>query len=581
MPPLLIRSMWKPKVIIKDKSAVQSVMLLVLLAFAGCVGGQLGQQNSAEYRNGMVVSASKNASEVGLNILKKGGNAVDAAVAVQFALAVVYPNAGNIGGGGFMVYRSGSAETNTLDFREKAGSKASRDMYLDAAGNPVVDKSLDGHLASGVPGSVAGMVEAHQKYGKLEWADLIAPAIELAKKGFKVSSQQAGELNRQKQRFVKYNPSGTALVKEGNWKEGDLLLQPELAVTLTLIRDKGRAGFYEGPVADSLLAEMKRGGGIISAEDLKNYKAIWRKPIVGNYKEYKIITMPPPSSGGIALIQLLKSVEPFPLKSWGLNADSTVQIMVEAERRVYADRAAYLGDPDFFEVPQAELLNDNYIKSRMAGFNWQRATLSSEINAGAFKTAEHEETTHFSIVDRDGNAVSVTTTLNGSYGSAVVVKGGGFLLNNEMDDFSVKPGAPNMYGLVGGEANAIAPGKRMLSSMTPTIVEKNGELYMIVGTPGGSTIITSVFQTLVNVIEFNKTMQAAVDAKKFHHQWLPDTIYVEKGALDSLTALKLVNKGYPILERGNIGRVDAILKTKWGYYQGGADHRGDDKALGW
>ncbi|WP_084289119.1 gamma-glutamyltransferase [Pedobacter nyackensis] len=556
-------------------------MLLAVLVFAGCVGGQLGQQNSAEYRNGMVVSASEKASQVGLNILKKGGNAVDAAVAVQFALAVVYPNAGNIGGGGFMVYRSASAETNTLDFREKAGSKASRDMYLDAAGNPVVDKSLDGHLASGVPGSVEGMVEAHQKYGKLKWADLIAPAIELAKNGFKISPQQAGEFNRQKHRFVKYNPVGTALVKDSDWKEGDLLVQSELAATLTLIRDKGRAGFYEGPVADSLLAEMKRGGGIITAEDLKNYKAIWRKPVVGNYKEYKIITMPPPSSGGVALIQLLKSVEPYPLKRWGFNADSTVQVMVEAERRVYADRAAYLGDPDFFKVPQTELLNDSYIKSRMAGLNWERATSSKEINAGVLKTAEHEETTHFSIVDRDGNAVSVTTTLNGSYGSAVVVKGAGFLLNNEMDDFSVKPGAPNMYGLVGGEANAIAPGKRMLSSMTPTIVEKNGELFMIVGTPGGSTIITSVFQTLVNVIEFNKTMQAAVDAKKFHHQWLPDTIYVEKGALDSLTALKLVNKGYPVLERGNIGRVDAILKTKWGYYQGGADHRGDDKALGW
>jgi len=573
--------MWKPKVIKKDKRVIQSTILLAVLVFAGCVGGQLGQQNSGEYRNGMVVSASKNASEVGLNILKKGGNAVDAAVAVQFALAVVYPNAGNIGGGGFMVYRSASAETNTLDFREKAGSKASRDMYLDAAGNPVVDKSLDGHLASGVPGSVAGMVEAHQKYGKLEWAELIAPAIELAKNGFKISAQQAGELNRQKHRFVKYNPRGTALVKEGEWKEGDLLLQPELAATLVLIRDKGRAGFYEGPVADSLLAEMQHGGGIITAEDLKNYKALWRKPVVGNYKEYKIITMPPPSSGGIALIQLLKSVEAFPLKRWGFNADSTVQVMVEAERRVYADRAAYLGDPDFFKVPQAQLLDDHYIKNRMAGFNWERATPSSEINAGVLKTAEHEETTHFSIVDREGNAVSVTTTLNGSYGSAVVVKGGGFLLNNEMDDFSVKPGAPNMYGLVGGEANAIAPGKRMLSSMTPTIVEKNGDLFMIVGTPGGSTIITSVFQTLINVIEFNQTMQAAVDAKKFHHQWLPDTIYVEKDALDSLTALTLINKGYPVLERGNIGRVDAILKTKWGYYQGGADHRGDDKALGW
>ncbi|SDK71923.1 gamma-glutamyltranspeptidase / glutathione hydrolase [Pedobacter sp. ok626] len=555
--------------------------LFIATAFSSCVGGQLGQDNSNEYRNGMVVSANEKASRVGLDILKRGGNAVDAAVAVQFALAVVYPNAGNIGGGGFMVYRDASGEMNSLDFRETAPATASRDMYLDSVGKPIVDKSLEGHLASGIPGSVAGMVAAHAKYGKLKWADLIEPAIALAKNGFKLSEQQVDELNRLKARFVKNNPQGTALAKETEWLEDDVLIQPELATTLEKIRDYGRAGFYEGPVADSLLAEMRRGGGIISAEDLKNYKAVWRKPIVGNYKGYRIVTMPPPSSGGIALIQLLKSVEPYPLKRWGLNSDSTVQLMVEAERRVYADRAEYLGDPDFYKVPQAQLLNDAYIKSRMANFNWAHATPSSEIKAGVLRPAEHEETTHFSIVDRDGNAVSVTTTLNGSYGSAVVVKGGGFLLNNEMDDFSVKPGSPNMYGLVGGEANAIAPGKRMLSSMTPTIVEKDGKLFMIVGTPGGSTIITSVFQTIVNVIEFNKTMQSAVNAKKFHHQWLPDTLYVEKGALDSVTTLKLINKGYPILERGPIGRVDAILKTKWGYYQGGADKRGDDKAMAW
>lgn len=561
--------------------AAVAAALFLTVCFSGCVGGQLGQENSNEYRNGMVVSANEKASKVGLDILKKGGNAVDAAVAVQFALAVVYPNAGNIGGGGFMVYRGASGEINTLDFREKAPETASRNMYLDSAGNPIVDKSLDGHLASGVPGSVAGMFAAHEKYGKLKWADLIEPAIALAKNGFKISEQQAGEFNKLKERFVKNNPQGTALAKETEWLEDDVLVQPELAATLEKVRDHGQAGFYEGAVADSLLAEMRRGGGIISAEDLKNYKAVWRKPIVGNYKEYRIVTMPPPSSGGIALIQLLKSIESYPLKSWGFNSDSTVQLIVEAERRVYADRAEYLGDPDFYKVPQAQLLNDAYIKSRMANFNWAHATPSSEIKAGVLKGAEHEETTHFSIVDRDGNAVSVTTTLNGSYGSAVVVKGGGFLLNNEMDDFSVKPGSPNMYGLVGGEANAIAPGKRMLSSMTPTIVEKDGKLFMIVGTPGGSTIITSVFQTILNVIEFNKSMQSAVNAKKFHHQWLPDTLYVEKGALDSLTTLKLINKGYPIFERGPIGRVDAILKTKWGYYQGGADKRGDDKALGW
>ncbi len=564
---------------VKDLLAV--VLLLAATHFAGCVGGQLGRDNSAEYRNGMVVSANESASRVGLDILKKGGNAVDAAVAVQFALAVVYPAAGNIGGGGFMVYRASSGTVNTLDFREKAGFKASRDMYLDEEGLPVKDKSVHGHLAAGVPGSVAGMAAAHQKYGKLKWADLIEPAIALAGEGFKISLRQARELNQFKETFVKHNPAGTAFVKDREWKEGDVLVQTELSNTLKQIRDKGAAGFYAGPVADSLLAEMKRGGGIINLEDLKSYKAVWRRPIVGNYKNYKIITVPPPSSGGIALIQLLKSVEPFPLKRWGLNADSTVQVMVEAERRVYADRATHLGDPDFYDVPQAQLLSDAYIKRRMADFNWGHATPSAEMTAGALNVEEHEETTHFSIVDKAGNAVSVTTTLNGSYGSAVVVKGAGFLLNNEMDDFSVKPGSPNIYGLVGGEANAIAPAKRMLSSMTPTIIEKDGQLFMIVGTPGGSTIITSVFQTILNVVEFDKSMQAAVDAKKFHHQWLPDTVYVEKAGLDSLTVLKLMAKGYPILQRGNIGRVDAILKTRWGYYQGGADSRGDDRALGW
>ena len=551
------------------------------LLLSGCVGGQLGKQNSKEFRNGMVVSASPLASKVGLSILKKGGNAVDAAVAVQFALAVVYPNAGNLGGGGFMVYRAASGQTNSLDFREKAGALSSRDMYLDSVGNAITDKSLYGPLASGVPGSVAGMVEAHQKYGKLKWADLIEPAVALARKGFKVSARQARELNSLKETFTKFNPQGTALLKAGDWVEGDVLLQQELANTLQQIRDKGRAGFYEGTVADRLIAEMQRGKGIISKEDLKNYKAIWREPIIGNYKEYKIITMPPPSSGGIALLQLLKSVEAYPLKRWGLNADSTVQLMVEAERRVYADRAVYLGDPDFYKVPQQQLLNDAYIKRRMSNFSWDKATPSSSIKEGDLNVREHEETTHFSIVDREGNSVSITTTLNGSYGAAVVVKGAGFLLNNEMDDFSVRPGTPNMYGLVGGEANAIAPGKRMLSSMTPTIIEKDGKLFMVVGTPGGSTIITSVFQTLLNVMEFDKSMQQAVAAKKFHHQWLPDEVYTEENALDSLTVMKLKAKGYNIVPRGPIGRVDAILKTKWGYYQGGADPRGDDNIAAW
>lgn len=557
------------------------IFLIAVSFFASCVGHQLGKNNSGEYRKGMVVSANRIASEVGVEILKKGGNAVDAAVAVQFALAVVYPNAGNIGGGGFMVYRSAKGETNTLDFREKAPYSAGRDMYLDAKGNPIVDKSLYGQLASGVPGSVAGMEEAHQKYGKLKWEDLIEPSRRLAADGFKITAMQANELNGNKPLFKRLNPLGTALVKDTKWTEGDILTQTELSNTLKLIKEQGRKGFYEGAVADSIVAEMKRGGGIISKEDLKAYKAIWRKPVTGKYRGYDVITMPPPSSGGIALIQLLKSVEPFPLNKWGFNSDSTVQVMIESEKRVYADRAAHLGDPDFYPVPQEKLIENSYVKQRMSTFNWQKASTSAEISAGEIAPREHEETTHFSIVDKDGNAVSITTTLNGSYGAGVVVKGAGFLLNNEMDDFSVKPGAPNMYGLVGGEANAIAPGKRMLSSMTPTILAKDGDLFMVVGTPGGSTIITSVFQTILNVVDFDMSMQAAVNAKKIHHQWLPDNVAVENKALDSVTTEKLKAKGYIFVKRGAIGRVDAILKTKWGYFQGGADPRGDDVAIGY
>ena len=557
------------------------IILIGATLLVSCAGHHLGKNNSGEYRNGMVVSANHLASEVGVAILKKGGNAVDAAVAVQFALAVVYPNAGNIGGGGFMVYRSAKGETNTLDFREKGPAAANRDMYLDANGNPIVEKSLYGQLAAGVPGSVAGMEEAHQKYGKLKWADLIEPAVRLAADGFKISARQANELNGLKNRFTKLNPLGTALINADKWAEGDVLTQKELSNTLALIKEHGRKGFYEGAVADSIVAEMKRGGGIISKQDLIDYKAVWRKAVTGKYRGYDVITMPPPSSGGIALIQLLKSVEPYPLTKWGFNTDSTVQVMIEAERRVYADRAAHLGDPDFYPVPQDQLMEDSYIKQRMSTFNWQKASTSAEISAGEVAPKEHEETTHFSIVDKEGNAVAITTTLNGSYGAGVVVKGAGFLLNNEMDDFSVKPGATNMYGVVGGEANAIAPGKRMLSSMTPAILAKDSDLFMVVGTPGGSTIITSVFQTILNVVDFNMSMQSAVAAKKFHHQWLPDDVAIEDKALDSLTKVKLEAKGYKFVSRGSIGRVDAILKTKWGYYQGGADPRGDDKAVGW
>jgi gamma-glutamyltranspeptidase / glutathione hydrolase len=565
------------------KNRPQFFLLLIVVFFIpiGCVQGQLGKDNGAEYRNGMVVCAYPDAAQVGLDILKKGGNAVDAAVAVQFALAVTFPEAGNIGGGGFMVYRSAQGETNTLDFREKAPATANQNMYLDSSGNVIPGLSLSTHLASGVPGSVDGMVEAHRKYGKLKWEELVQPAIDLARNGFKITKGMAGDFNRGAAEFKKLNKGKSYLLKDGPWQEGDLLIQEDLAKTLEQIRDKGRAGFYDGIVADELVNEMQSGKGLITKADLQNYHAIWRKALTGSYKGYKIITMPPPSSGGVALLQLLQSVEKYPLSRWGFNTDSTVQLVVEAERRVYADRSKYLGDPDFYKVPVDSLLKPAYNTSRMSNFSWDKATPSASIQPGKFVGYESDQTTHYSIVDHDGNAVSITTTLNGSFGSRIFVKGAGFLLNNEMDDFSSKPGVPNMFGLVGGKANSIQPGKRMLSSMTPTIIEKNGKLFMVVGTPGGSTIITSVFQTILNVIEFNQSMQHAVNSKRFHHQWLPDQVYVEKDAIDSTTRAKLEQKGYKIIDGGPSGRVDAILKTKWGYYEGGADPRGDDTKLGW
>jgi gamma-glutamyltranspeptidase/glutathione hydrolase len=533
-----------------------------------------------EDRNGMVVSATPYASQVGVDIMKKGGNAVDAAVAVQFALEVTHPQAGNIGGGGFMVFRSAKGETNTLDFREKAPAAATTNMFLDSAGNVIPNMSLATHQASGVPGAVDGMVEAHHKYGKLKWAELVQPAIDLARNGFKLTRRMASDINHTSDQFKKSNPGKNYLLKDGGWKEGDLLVQEDLAKTLELIRDNGREGFYAGKTADLIVAEMKSGNGLITKTDLQNYHSVWRKAITGTYKDFKIITMPPPSSGGIALLQLLQPVQKYPLHRWGYNKDSTVQLIVEAERRVYADRSKYLGDPDFYKVPVDSLLKPSYTQNRMASFNWNAATPSSSIQPGTFVGYESDQTTHYSIVDKEGNAVSITTTLNGTFGSKIFVGGAGFLLNNEMDDFSSKPGVPNMFGLVGGKANAIQPGKRMLSSMTPTIIERNKKLYMVVGTPGGATIITSVFQTIINVIEFGQDMQQAVSSKRFHHQWLPDEVDVERDAFTPETRDILTKKGYKLIDKGPSGRVDAILVTKTGY-QGGADPRGDDTTVGW
>lgn len=526
----------------------------------------------------MVVTAHPLATQIGLDILRNGGNAVDAAIAVQFALAVCYPGAGNIGGGGFMVIRTSEGKVSTLDFREKAPEKAYKDMYLDSLGQPLPGKSLHGHLAAGVPGTVAGMVEAFSKYSLLNnWKSLVQPAVELATNGYRITESEASNLNKNQPGFEKYNFHTTAFQKD-HWKKGDLLVQKDLSRTLEAIRDKGKDGFYSGWVAESIIEEMKKGNGIISENDLMNYEAVWREPLSVNYKKYNVYSMPPPSSGGVALGQLLKMTESFNLAEMGFQSAAAVHLMAEAERRVFADRALYLGDSDFYPVPLQELLDSVYISERMSDFNPRRSTISDSLS---YIIPESEETTHFSIVDRYGNAVSVTTTLNGHYGSMTVVEDAGFLLNNEMDDFSIKPGQPNYYGLLGSKANQIEPQKRMLSSMTPTIVEKDGELFMVLGTPGGSTIITSVFQVLVNIIEFDMSPVDAVHSPRFHHQWKPDILYVEQGAISKENRRILEAIGHQIEEREPIGRVEAIIKLKTGEWQGVADIRGDDHASGY
>ena len=561
----------------------------LLLLIAGCASHksalhtaginpyQYNIQKNITCTHGAVVSAHPLASEVGVAVMKKGGNAVDAAIATQLALAVVYPGAGNIGGGGFMVARLANGQNVTIDFREQAPGHASRDMYLDQNGNAVTSLSQNGHLAAGVPGTIAGAFAA-MKYAKLPFKQLIQPAIDLAEKGFVLTPVEARSLNAEHDSFVKYNTVTPAFVKAEKWKAGDTLIQTDLANTLKRVRDQGQKGFYEGETARLIVAEMQRGKGIITTDDLKNYTAKERQPVSFDYKGYTIVTMPLPSSGGILLPQMLKMIADKPLKEYGFLSAQAVQLMTEVERRAYADRARYLGDADFYKVPVKTLTSDAYVKARMKDYDPTKAGTSKDVQAGVIP--ESEETTHLNTYDSEGNAVAVTTTLNGSYGSKTVVGGAGFLLNNEMDDFSVKPGVPNMYGAVGADANAIAPGKRMLSSMTPTIVLKDNKPYLIIGTPGGTTITTSVFQTLVDILEFNMSIDDAVNKPNFHHQWLPDDISVEKDFPKEVLQ-QLQKMGYKITSRGAIGRTEVIRILPNGQIEAVGDHRGEDHAAGY
>jgi gamma-glutamyltranspeptidase/glutathione hydrolase len=560
---------------------MKKTFLFIALAFLGCKSTEKAVQPTGLVTNkAMVVSAREEASKIGVEIMKKGGNAFDAMVATELALAVSFPFAGNIGGGGFMVYRKANGEIGSLDYREKAPLAASKDMFLDEKGNVIKGKSLETALAIGVPGTIAGVFAVHEKLGSMPIEEILKPVIALAERGVIVTKRQEARLNNYHEAIVKVN--GSKSLFSNIFKENDTIKYPALAATLKRISKNGRDEFYKGETAKTLVHYLQQKGGIITLEDLAKYEAKWRTPITFNYKDLKIISMPPPSSGGICLAEILKMIEPYDIAKMGHNSSEAIQVIVEAERRAYADRSVYLGDPDFVKIPIKELISEKYLKQRMANFSFDKASLSSEIKEGKVNYNESTETTHYSIVDQFGNAVAATTTLNDGYGSKYYCDELGFFLNNEMDDFSAKPGTPNMFGLIGGEANSIAPQKRMLSAMTPTVVEKNGKLFMVVGTPGGSTIITSVLQTILNVSQYKMSMQDAVNAPRFHHQWLPDVITFEPNTFDTKTFDTLKSKGYIINEKTTpvIGKVDAILVLPNSKLEGGADKRGDDKAVG-
>ena len=564
----------------KTKNTFLALLFFSLLVVSCKTSTQKEKIVGSITQKAMVVSAREEASKIGALILKKGGNAFDAMVATELALAVAYPYAGNIGGGGFMVYRKKDGEIGALDYREKAPLAASKNMYLDAEENVIPNKSTLGAMAVGIPGTVAGVFEVHKKFGTLPIEEILEPVIQLAKKGVIVTYKQEKRIEHYQPTFLEANKDSIVFNKK--WKENDTIKYSELAETLTRIQKNGKDEFYKGETAKRLVAFMQANGGIMTLEDLAKYEAKWRTPITFTYDDLKIISMSPPSSGGICLAQIMKSIESFPLDEYGHNSLKAIQVITEAERRAYADRSFYLGDPDFVEIPGETLMSDEYLSGRMEDFTFEKATKSADVSHGNIQIIESDETTHYSIIDQFGNSVSVTTTLNGTFGSKLYCSELGFMLNNEMDDFSSKPGVPNMFGLIGAEANSIAPKKRMLSSMTPTIVEKNGELFMSVGTPGGSTIITSVLQTILNVHEYNMTMQDAVNAPRFHHQWLPDDIRMEPNSFDPKIINQLKKLGYSINEKDApvIGKVDGIMVLQDKTLEGGADRRGDDTAVG-
>ncbi len=535
--------------------------------------------------NGMVVSTSKQASEAGISILKKGGNAIDAAVAVGFALAVTSSSNGNLGGGGFLVAAFSNGESISLDHREKAPSGSNRDMFLNDSGTVVSGMSLYSRASSGVPGTVDGLIRALEDHGSgtISLRQALAPAIKLADKGFLISHYEAKRFNAYK-RFFQENDAAAKIFIQKNqipWKQGDRFIQKDLARTLKRISKYGREGFYSGLIADLIVKEMKKGNGLISVDDLKNYRSKYREPIIGYYKDHEIISMGPPSSGGALLVNMLNMLEKYSADSLRWNSSDYVHVMTEIQRRAYADRAEHMGDPDHWQVPLEMFKSKEYAKNRISDIEMNQATSSNKVYAGNPNGYESPETTHYSVVDQWGNAVSVTTTINLSYGNGCIVEGAGFFLNNEMDDFSAKPGIPNAFGLIGNEANAIAPGKRPLSSMTPTIILKNNKPFLVVGSPGGSTIITTTMQTILNVVDHKMDIKEAVCSSRFHSQWLPDVIQIEPRGLTKDVLANLRSRGHEVIYRGGyLGESNGIMITDDGLF-GGGDCRGETSAIGY